>query len=311
MEAAMTALQAAAGHRTAPEQTRARYPDDEGHVERDGVRVFWERYGDGDPTVFLLPTWSIVHSRCWKAQIPYLARHFRVLTSDGRGNGRSDRPTGAAAYAEREFAADALAVMDATATERATLVSLSCGALWSTLLAADHPGRVDGVVYLGPAVGLAPPHPERAVHSFSEPLDTDEGWARYNQHYWLRDYRGFLEYFFSRCLTEPHSTKQHEDCVGWALEMAPETLIDTEQGLLLCGLESFRDLCGRVRCPVLVIHGDEDAIRPHAQGAALAEATGGRLVTLAGAGHLPLARDPVRVNLLLREFVESLGGRGR
>src|SRR3712207_8117251 len=50
----------------------------------------------------------------------------------------------------------------------------------------------------------------------------------------------------------------------------------------------------RVRCPVLVIHGDEDAIRPHAQGVALAEVTGGRLVTLAGSGHLPQARDPVR-----------------
>jgi len=76
----------------AREQTRARYPDAEGYVERDGTRLFWERYGEGDPTVFLLPTWSIVHSRFWKAQIPYLARHHRVLTFDGRGNGRSARP---------------------------------------------------------------------------------------------------------------------------------------------------------------------------------------------------------------------------
>jgi pimeloyl-ACP methyl ester carboxylesterase len=290
---------------------RAREPDAEGLVDRDGVKLHWEAFGDGQPTVFLLPTWSIVHSRCWKAQVPYLARHFRVLTADGRGNGRSDRPAGAAAYSEREFAADALVVMDATATRRAVLVSLSCGALWSTVLAADQPGRVAGVVYIGPAVGLAPPHPERAVHSFLERLDTDEGWARYNQHYWLRDYRGFLEFFFSRCLTEPHSTKQHEDCVGWALEIAPATLIDTEQGLLSCTLESFERLCRRVRCPTLVIHGDEDAIRPHAQGAALATATRGRLVTLEGAGHLPQARDPVKVNLLIREFVESLGATAR
>jgi pimeloyl-ACP methyl ester carboxylesterase len=261
--------------------------------------------------VFLLPTWSIVHTRFWKAQIPYLARHYRVLTFDGRGNGRSDHPAGAAAYTEREFAADALAVLDATATRRAVLVSLSCGALWATLLAGDHPDRVTGSFYLCPAVGLAPPHPERAVHSFLEPLDTDDGWARYNQHFWLRDYRGFLEFFFGRCLTEPHSTKQQEDCVDWALGIAPETLIDSHQGLLLCGLERFRDSCARVRCPVLVVHGDEDAIRPHAQGAALAEATGGRLVTLAGSGHLPQARDPVRVNLLIREFVESLGGPAR
>src|SRR5205807_7122961 len=53
------------------EQTRARYPDQTGYVERDGVRVFYEVYGGGEPTVLLLPTWSIVHSRVWKAQIPY------------------------------------------------------------------------------------------------------------------------------------------------------------------------------------------------------------------------------------------------
>jgi pimeloyl-ACP methyl ester carboxylesterase len=55
-----------------------------------------------------------------------------------------------------------------------------------------------------------------------------------------------------------------------------------------------------------VLHGDEDALRPHAQGAALAEATGGRLVTLQGSGHCPHVRDPVRVNLLIRDFVESV-----
>ncbi len=35
--------------RPARRQTRARDPDATGFIERDGVRVFWERYGDGDP----------------------------------------------------------------------------------------------------------------------------------------------------------------------------------------------------------------------------------------------------------------------
>ena len=134
------------------EQTRARYPDEDGYVERDGVRLFYEVYGEGEPTVFLLPTWSIVHSRHWKMQIPYLARHCRVLTSDGRGNGRSDRPRGPEAYSIRAFADDALAVMDATATERAVLVGVSCAALWGVLLAAEHPDRVAGAGFIGPAV---------------------------------------------------------------------------------------------------------------------------------------------------------------
>ena len=278
-------------------------PTASGYVERDGVNLYYEVYGSGEPTVFLLPTWSIIHSRHWKLQIPYLARHCRVVTFDGRGNGRSDRPVGVEAYLESEFAADALAVMEATNTERATLVGVSCGALWGTILAADHPGRVDGLVFIGPAVGLVPGHPERRVYSFDEEYDTDEGWAKYNSHFWSRDYRGFLEFFFAQCFNEPHSTKQIEDAVGWALETDPETLADTSRAISLCRTERFRDTCARVRCPVLVIHGDADLIRPHAQGAALAEATGGTLVTLEGAGHLPQARDPVKVNLLLRDFV--------
>ncbi len=298
----MAAGAATAATGTAREQSRARYPDRTGHVERDGVRVFYEVYGTGDTTFLLLPTWSIVHSRHWKLQIPYLARHARVVTFDGRGNGRSDRPAGVEPYLEHEFAADALAVLDATGTERAVLGAVSCGALWGTLLAANHPERVAGIVYIGPAVGLAPGHPERQVHPFDEELDTDEGWAKYNSHYWARDYEGFLAYFFAQCVNEPHSTKQIEDCVGWALETTPDVMADTTRAISLCRVERFRDTCERVRCPTLVLHGDEDLVRPHAQGAALAEATGGRLVTVEGGGHMPQARDPVRVNLLLRDF---------
>src|SRR5207244_6342690 len=62
---------------------RARKPDREGYTVRDGVRLHWELYGQGDPTVFLLPTWSIIHSRHWKFQIAHLARHCRVLVMDG------------------------------------------------------------------------------------------------------------------------------------------------------------------------------------------------------------------------------------
>jgi pimeloyl-ACP methyl ester carboxylesterase len=92
---------------------RACQPSRDGYVERDGVKLYYEVYGAGEPTILLLPTWSIMHSRHWKMQIPYLARHCRVLTFDGRGNGRSDRPTEPEAYRSAEFTADALAVMDA------------------------------------------------------------------------------------------------------------------------------------------------------------------------------------------------------
>ena len=96
-------------------ETPARAPEQSGYVERGGVRVWWEAYGAGEPAILLMPTWSIVHSRHWKAQIHYLARHFRVVTLDGRGNGLSDRPADSAAYADAEIVADAVAVLDAAA----------------------------------------------------------------------------------------------------------------------------------------------------------------------------------------------------
>jgi pimeloyl-ACP methyl ester carboxylesterase/predicted glycosyltransferase len=286
----------------AHEPTRARYPDTSGHVERDGVKIYYEVYGSGEQTVLLLPTWSIIHSRHWKMQIPYLARHCRVLTFDGRGNGRSDRPQDPAAYDEHEFANDALAVLDATGTDTAVLVSLSLGCQRALILAAEHPERVDSAVFIGPAFpGAGGPLTERLKHSWDDELDTDEGWAKYNKYYWLRDYRGFLEFFFARMFTEPHSTKPIEDCVGWGLETSAETLV-IGQGMSLQP-QAAADLARRVGCPVLVIHGDEDAIISVTRGIGLAELTNGQLVVLEGSGHGPHVRDPVKVNLLLREFI--------
>lgn len=288
------------------EQTRARYPDESGDLDRDGTSIHWERYGAGDRTILFLPTWSIIHSRCWKAQIPYLARRYCVLTFDPRGNGHSGRLVDPAAYAESAFADDALAVLDATGTDRAVVVGLSLGAQRGLILASRHPERVSGLVLLGPAVALTPFPPDRAraFEGFHEERPDTGPWHKHNAHYWRRDFPGFLEFFFSQVFTEPHSTKQIEDCVGWGLEGGVECLLASEDGPGLG--DAVPETAAAVTCPVLVIHGDEDAIIPYAAGAELARLTAGSLATVEGGGHCPQARDPVLVNLLIRDFMESL-----
>ena len=174
-------------------------------------------------------------------------------------------------------------------------------------MAADWPDRVRGLVCLASGVPLGTRHPERLVYSFSERLDTTEEWAKYNRYHWLEGgYRDFVQYFGQRVYTERHSTKQIEDLIGWGLDVEPATLVASVEGLGPCGPDEFQNMGARIRAPVLVIHGDADAIIPHTTGAELAAATGGRFVVIAGGGHFLHAREPVVVNRLIKHFVDRI-----
>jgi pimeloyl-ACP methyl ester carboxylesterase/predicted glycosyltransferase len=289
----------------------AREPDAQGTVERDGVRIHWESYGSGDPAILLMPTWSIVHSRHWKGQIAYLARHFRVVTFDGRGNGLSDRPLDVAAYPDAQYIQDAVDVLDHLGIESVIAAGLSCGGRFTLNLAGTHPDRVLGAFVIAPQVShLSDRHPWRKQYSFDEPLDTDEGWAKSNRHYWRRDWPGYVEFFCSQMFIEPHSTKQMEDMVAWGCDTSAEVMELTECDLgYESSYEGAVDFVSKVRCPVLVIHSPDDLVTPFERGQRVAEITGGELVTFEGSGHCPQAREPVRVNLLLREFAEKVAGK--
>ncbi|HEY3249158.1 MAG TPA: alpha/beta fold hydrolase [bacterium] len=287
---------------------RAKLPDQAGWIERGGVKSYYEAFGTGEPTILLVPSSPIVHSRQWKGQVPYLARHFRVVTFDGRGNGRSDRPDDAEAYGDDEIIADTLRVMDETETEKAIIVVL-CHAWWVLSLAASYPERVLGLIAIAPSVNLAPIHPNRAqyVQTFDEPQDNYEGWARTNRHYWLQDWRGYVTFFFDKMLPEPHSTKQLEDIVDWCLLTTPQTmLLNRDAPRYPKTREEAEEVCRKVRCPVLVAHGDLDQCQLPARGEAVARLTGGQFVSLRGAGHMTPGRDPVKVNTLIKDFADTL-----
>jgi pimeloyl-ACP methyl ester carboxylesterase/predicted glycosyltransferase len=298
------------------EQSRACYPDSEGFAERDGQRLFYEVYGEGEETLFLAPTWSLIHSRHWKMQIPYFARHFRVVTMDGLGNGRSDRCRDPRRYGAAEFARDCVAVMDATATERAVVAGLSWGAQYLLELARLAPERVAGAAFVGPLFPYTPSH--LSVGLEPGPLTVAlqrlmgyRWWGQMNGVHWLQDYPEFADWFISRCFSESHSTKGVEDGVGWALETDPKTLIATVMGQINTDRRTLRGLARNLDCPVLVVHGDRDRITPLRDGRALARLGDGRLELVRGAGHFPHVRKPVQVNLALRDFSEDAFGHPR
>ena len=274
----------------------------------DGVGIAYEVFGAGDPTIVFLPSTPIVHSRQWKGQVPYFSRSHRVVTFDGRGNGRSDRPTTPEAYLETRLVGDIETVMDATGTTAAVLVGLCGDGVWRAIqLAAARPQRVLGIVAFAAGVPLlSPPHPWRVQWSFDDVLPTDMGWAKVNRHYYRRDYPGFARFFFSEITSEPHSTKQIEDAVEWAVEGSVEAMIadaDVQNGTTLASVEA---ICRAVICPMLLVHGTEDRCQPIARSRRLAELTSAPLVEVEGANHMIPGRHPVLANLLIRDFIRSI-----
>jgi pimeloyl-ACP methyl ester carboxylesterase len=222
-----------------------------------------------------------------------------VVVVDPRGNGRSDASPTPSRHTERELIDDAWGVLRAASVDRAVVVGVCTGAGQALLMAAEEPDRVRGVVAINPGLRLSPSHQDRLAHDFEAVLDTEEGWAKQNRHYWLRDWPGFARFFLGELLPEPHSTKQWEDAVGWASgTTAAAMLIEHDAPDGIAGdPDAAAEACRRVRCPVLVITGTMDRCQPPDRGLRVAELTGGDLLVVEGGGHLPHTRDPVRVTL--------------
>ncbi len=276
---------------------------------RSSQRVHWEEFGEGDETVLLLPTWSIVHSDHWRHVVPVLAETRRVIAFDGLGNGASDQPTDAALYGDLLFADDGIAVLEACGIDRAHVMGSSQGAAWALALAARHPERVASVVFIGPNLPLAPGHPERvaAQRRFLEVLDAHEGWDRWNQAYWLEHFPDFLRFFFSQCFTEADSEAEIDHFWRMGMHTSPEVLLATGgNGENDVTPQLAREYAASMTCPSLVIHGDGDAISPLARGEELARLAGSRLVVLKGTGHEPHCRAPGRTLPILADFLDSV-----
>ena len=273
---------------------------------KDGVELHYEVFGDPDAqrSVLCLPTWSLVNARVWKMQVPFLARlGYRVVTFDGRGNGLSGRP--ASGYSTHDFAADAVAVMDAADIDSATLLGFSAGGRWAAVLAVEHAMRVDSVVLIAPSVTVSGPLRSLPTQFTERPARPD-GWNKYNAVYWREDLPDFRRWFAEQIFTEPHSTKGQDDIVAWSDDISPEMLIAT---VLESAMPWMRELWPRISQPMLVVHGDEDEVTSLANTEELVSyLPHARLLVFEGSGHAPHLRDPVRFNLLLGEFLSRVAG---
>jgi pimeloyl-ACP methyl ester carboxylesterase len=282
---------------------RAALPNHDGVVDRDGVKLHYEIYGDGPETILFIPTWMFVHSRSYKAQIPYFSGQYRCITWDPRGNGKSDRPTNPEAYGQGQYVGDALAILDATDTKLAIVFGYSQSGPTCAILAAYHRDRVKAVVTVGTHTPLVQRFEHNSEDAYNSIVKNPKGWEKYNRNYWQTNLEDFAEFFSEQLFVEPHSTIQREDVRNWS-EGTTGKILAASMAAPYAGQYALdKAAYQRIACPMLVVHGRLDPIAPLAASEKIAELTGCDLLIFDQAGHAPHARYPAKFNLSMRNFL--------
>jgi predicted glycosyltransferase len=140
-------------------------------------------------------------------------------------------------------------------------------------------------------------------------VSNPEGWEKYNLSHWRANWPDFVDFFWDQAVSDPHSTKPFDDLVGWALETTGEIIAMESSVEPSYDLEDLEQKVRTIDVPVLIIHGTDDRIINYESSVALQKMIpGAELVTLEGSGHIPTGRYPVKVNHLIKEFVDRVYG---
>ena len=256
-------------------------------VRANGIDLYYERLGSGPPLLWLNGSGATI------AQVapllgPYAA-HFDVLIHDQRGLGRTEVPPGP--YTMADYAADALALLDAVGWDRARVVGISFGGMVAQELAVTAPDRVERLALLctspGGKGGASYPLHELAA------LPPDE---RASLHGTLLDTR------FDRAWLEEHpGDRAIVDLMNGRAEA-------TEGARLQLEARKDHDVwqrLDRITCPTLVASGRYDGIAGPENGAAIASRISGARLRLFEGGHLFMVQDrtatPAVIDFLLEE----------
>jgi len=116
-----------------------------GMAPANDVELYYQIHGKGTPLILLHG--GLGHSGHWKNQLSVLSEHYKVITVDSRGHGRSTMTEQQISFAL--MASDIVALMDYLEIERAHILGWSDGGNIGLYLAIHHPERLIKVVASG------------------------------------------------------------------------------------------------------------------------------------------------------------------
>jgi 3-oxoadipate enol-lactonase len=255
----------------------------------NGVGLHYESQGDGPAVVFVHGLGGT--SNVWHAQKATLSRSFRVITYDLSGSGRSDR---AARSVSLEGWADELAgLMDHAGVAEAVIVGHSLGTVVAQKFAAKYPPRAKAVVLAGALVELGPAGKE----GFTKRAETVE----------KEGMIGVADTVMTGALS-PGTREGNPALAGMVREM----LLSNEPACyaaacraLIAG--SAKEDQAKVRCPTLLVVGDQDPVTPLALQRQIASAIpNSRIRVVPNTAHLTMLETPGAFNAILLEFLATV-----
>jgi pimeloyl-ACP methyl ester carboxylesterase len=108
----------------------------------NGININYKVEGQGKSLVMII---GFSASRSgWASQIPFFRKHYRVITFDNRGVGKSDKPEGP--YTTRMMADDTVKLLDYLNIQKAHILGASMGGMIAQELAIDYPDRTSKLV---------------------------------------------------------------------------------------------------------------------------------------------------------------------
>lgn len=219
----------------------------------------------------------------WDPQLAAFSNDFRCAALELRGNGTLPDPDPSLITRE-SFAADVLAVADALGFATFTLVGCSLGGIVAFELWKRVPQRLDAMVIVG---GFARyPDGDRYARTICASLDG------------ATDMRGFAEARAARLGLPPERFRETVE------QMACKSVACYRASTMATWTGDYRRLLSTIDVPVLVMHGERDAVAPAALSEEIFRAiAGGQLVAVDNAGHVANADAPQRFNALLRQFL--------
>lgn len=246
------------------------------YVKNAGAKIYWEEHGSGTPLLLIMGLGYT--AEMWHRTRPAMAEHYRTITFDNRGVGRSEVPDGP--YPIATMAADAVAVLDAAGVEQAPVFGISMGGIIAQELALQYPNRVRALVlgctHHGGPQAIMPTEEVLGVLAARGTMPVEEGiYAMVPYIYDAATPRERIEEDLAiRRRTFPTST-------GYFGQL---------QGIM--AYES-RPRLPQLAVPTLVIHGTSDQLVPPGNAERLAQLIpGAQLVLLPNASHIFMTDQP-------------------